>query len=456
MLPNVLLRHSLSRNLLRIIRYGIHNAHSSTLSDAFYNSEQKELQKTVKNLIDREINPYVQEWEKSKQFPASLIMKKFGDAGLLGISKPIEYGGLGLSYKYHLAFVEALSQIRAGGVKMGIMVQTDLSTPALSKYGSEKLKEDFLTPAITGDMVTCLGVSEPSAGSDVAGMKTRVVRKGNDLIINGQKMWITNSFQADWMCMLASTSEGHPHRNKSLIIVPMNEPGVIKAQKIEKLGMHCSDTGLIFFEDVRVPASYIIGEKGKGFTYQMEQFQVFQSIGTLSLWYFVFKAFVTIKSYFKCQSVQVHNFFNIQDERLAVAAGTLMSLQNSLNDTVTYTRTREAFKQPILSNQYVHFKLAELQTEIELFRALTYETSSMMERGEDVTLYASMLKLKAGRLQREVTDTCLQFWGGMGYSDEVPISRAYRDGRLASIAGGADEVMLGIISKLMGILPSKQ
>merc|ERR1712179_583975 len=131
-------------------------------------------------------------------------------------------------------------------------------------------------------------------------MKTRVVRKGNDLIINGQKMWITNSFQADWM--LASTSEGHPHRNKSLIIVPMNEPGVIKAQKIEKLGMHCSDTGLIFFEDVRVPASYIIGEKGKGFTYQMEQFQ---------------------------------------DERLAVAAGTLMSLQNSLNDTVTYTRTRE-------------------------------------------------------------------------------------------------------------------
>ena len=153
-------------------------------------------------------------------------------------------------------------------------MQTDLSTPALAKYGSDKLKKEFLAPAIKGDMVTCLGVSEPSAGSDVAGMKTKAVRKGDDLIINGQKMWITNSFQADWMCMLASTSEGHPHRNKSLIIVPMNEPGVIRSKKIEKLGMHCSDTGLIFFEDVRVPASNIIGEEGKGFTYQMEQFQV--------------------------------------------------------------------------------------------------------------------------------------------------------------------------------------
>ena len=266
--------HKLSRASLQIIGFKVSRPYSSALANSFYNSEQKELQKTVKSLIDQEINPYVEEWEKAQQFPASSVLKKFGEAGLLGICKPAEFGGLGLNYKYHLAFMEALSHIGAGGVKMGIMVQTDLSTPALSKYGSDMLRNEFLAPAIKGDMVTCLGVSEPAAGSDVAGMKTKAVSKGDDLIINGQKMWITNSFQADWMCMLASTSEGHPHKNKSLIIVPMNEPGVIRSKKIEKLGMHCSDTGLIFFEDVRVPASYIIGEEGKGFMYQMEQFQV--------------------------------------------------------------------------------------------------------------------------------------------------------------------------------------
>ena len=274
MSPAMVLGPKLTKLSFPIIKFSSLRPYSSALSNAFYNSEQKELQKTAKHLIEQHINPYVNEWEKAKQFPASSILKKFGDAGLLGICKPAEYGGLGLSYKYHLAFIEALSHIGAGGVKMGILVQTDLSTPALAKYGSDKLKKEFLAPAIKGDMGTCLGVSEPSAGSDVAGMKTKAVRKGDDLIINGQKMWITNSFQADWMCMLASTSEGHPHRNKSLIIVPMNEPGVIRSKKIEKLGMHCSDTGLIFFEDVRVPASHIIGEEGKGFTYQMEQFQV--------------------------------------------------------------------------------------------------------------------------------------------------------------------------------------
>jgi citronellyl-CoA dehydrogenase len=238
-------------------------------------------------LAKNDVNPYVDEWEKSKIFPARTILKKFGNAGLLGINKPVEYGGLGLSYKYHLAFVEALANIRAGGVKMGIMVHTDMSTPALSNYGNKQLKEKYLVPAINGDMVSCLGVSEPSAGSDVASMKTKAVRKGDDLIINGQKMWITNSLQADWMCTLVSTSEGHPHRNKSLVIVPMNEPGVIKAKKIEKMGNHCSDTGLIFLEDVRVPASYIIGEEGKGFTYQMEQFQVINKLCFMSICYFV-------------------------------------------------------------------------------------------------------------------------------------------------------------------------
>jgi len=388
---------------------------ASTLADSFYNEEQKELQKTVKKLIDAEINPKADKWEKDKMFPAHEVFKKFGDQGLLGINKPTEYGGLGLSYKYQMAFGEAMGNIRSTGVCMALGVQTDMATPALAKFGSEQLKQDFLAPAITGDMVACVGVSEPGGGSDVASCKTTAVPKGDDLVINGQKMWITNSLQADWMCLLANTREGKPHMNKSLIIVPMDSPGVIKAKKIEKMGMHSSDTGLIFFEDVKVPASNIIGEEGMGFTYQMLQFQ---------------------------------------EERLAAASGALAPLQNAINETIDYTRTRHAFGQPLLNNQYLHFRLAELQTELELFRALTYQAADAMERGEDITLYASMLKLKCGRLSREITDSCLQFWGGMGFSDEVYVSRLYRDLRLYSIGGGADEVMLGIVCKLMGILPS--
>jgi len=388
---------------------------ASTLADSFYNEEQKELQASVKKLIDAEINPHADKWEKEKMFPAHEVFKKFGEQGLLGINKPTEYGGLGLSYKYQMAFGEAMGNIRSTGVCMALGVQTDMATPALAKFGSEELKRNFLAPAITGDMVACVGVSEPGGGSDVASCKTSAVRKGDDLVINGQKMWITNSLQADWMCLLANTREGKPHMNKSLIVVPMDSPGVIKAKKIEKMGMHSSDTGLIFFEDVKVPAANIIGEEGMGFTYQMLQFQ---------------------------------------EERLAAASGALAPLQNAIDETIEYTRTRHAFGQPLLNNQYLHFRLAELQTELELFRALTYQAADAMERGEDVTLYASMLKLKCGRLSREITDSCLQFWGGMGYSDEIYVSRLYRDLRLYSIGGGADEVMLGIISKLMGILPS--
>ena len=247
---------------------------ASTLADSFYNEEQKELQASVKKLIDAEINPHADKWEKEKMFPAHEVFKKFGDQGLLGINKPTEYGGLGLSYKYQMAFGEAMGNIRSTGVCMALGVQTDMATPALAKFGSEELKRNFLAPAITGDMVACVGVSEPGGGSDVASCKTSAVRKGDDLVINGQKMWITNSLQADWMCLLANTREGKPHMNKSLIVVPMDSPGVIKAKKIEKMGMHSSDTGLIFFEDVKVPAANIIGEEGMGFTYQMLQFQV--------------------------------------------------------------------------------------------------------------------------------------------------------------------------------------
>src|SRR4029079_7327996 len=244
-----------------------------------FTQEHEEIRRTMKKFIDAEINPHVDEWEAAEQFPAHEVFKKLGDMGMLGLTKPEAYGGAALDYSYSMVFAETLGQIRCGGVPMAIGVQTDMATPALARlrsdemreavlppalarFGSDELRKEFLTPAIAGDMVTCIGVSEPGAGSDVASIKTTARKDGGDYVINGQKMWITNSLQADWMCLLANTSEGAAHKNKTLIILPMNTKGVVKAKKIRKIGMMSSDTGLIHFDDVRVPQRYRIGEEG--------------------------------------------------------------------------------------------------------------------------------------------------------------------------------------------------
>ncbi|HLN11324.1 MAG TPA: acyl-CoA dehydrogenase family protein, partial [Xanthobacteraceae bacterium] len=315
------------------------------------------------------------------------------------------------------AFCEALGALKSASVGMAIGVQTDMATPALARYGSDELREEFLRPSIAGDVVACLGVSEVGAGSDVASINTRARRDGDDYVINGGKMWTTNGTQADWICLLANTGDGAVHRNKSLICVPMRTAGVRIARKLDKLGMRASDTAQIFLEEVRVPQRYRIGEEGMGFIYQMQQFQ---------------------------------------EERIWGAAGGLVSMERAILDTIDYTGQRIAFGKSILDNQVVHFRLAELQTKIELLRSLIYRTVEDYIGGADVTQLASMAKLTAGRLKREVYDSCLQYWGGMGFMTETEISRMYRDGRLTSIGGGADEVMLTIIAKGMGILPGQR
>jgi citronellyl-CoA dehydrogenase len=379
--------------------------------------EHEELQRNLKRFIDDEINPHVDEWEAAEIFPAHEVFKKLGTLGYLGLTKPQAFGGAGLDFSYAVAMAETLGHIQCGGLPMAIGVQTDMATPALALFGSDALRQEFLAPAISGDMVGCIGVSEPGAGSDVASVKTTARKDGDDYIINGGKMWITNSLQADWMCLLANTSEGPAHKNKSLIIVPMNTPGITVAKKIRKIGMMSSDTGLIHFDDVRVPQRNRIGEEGLGFTYQMQQFQ---------------------------------------EERLWAAANAIQSLTNCIEQTIAYTGERMAFGKSILDNQTVHFKMAELKTEVESLRALTYLATEYFLAGKDVTEWASMAKLKAGRLLRTVPDSCLQYWGGMGFTWDNLVSRLYRDGRLASIGGGADEVMLGIISKHMHTLPKKR
>jgi len=379
-----------------------------------FTPEHEELKRTIERFVEQELNPHVDEWEEAGIFPAHEVFRKLGELGLLGLTKPEAYGGAGLDYSYSVLMAETLGNIRCGGVPMAIGVQTDMATPALARFGSDELRAEFLAPAIAGQAVACIGVSEPGAGSDVASIRTTARRDGDDYVINGGKLWITNGTQADWMCCLANTSEGSPHRNKSLIIVPMRSKGVSVERKLRKIGMNSSDTAQIHFDDVRVPRRHLIGEEGHGFTYQMLQFQ---------------------------------------EERLWGAANALKGLDNAVRDTVEYTRSRKIFGRPVLDNQVVHFTLAELQTEIEALRALVYRATELYVAGQDVTQLASMAKLKAGRLTREVADKCLQYWGGMGFTWENPVSRLYRDGRLASIGGGADEVMLSILCKTMGTLP---
>jgi len=328
-----------------------------------FTTEHRALEDTVIKFCDKEINPFVAEWEAAEQFPSHALFKKLGNLGLMGLKYPEEFGGAGLDFSYSMVMAEALGQCNCGGVPMAIGVQTDMATPALARFGTDELRREYLAPTIAGDYVACLGVSEPGGGSDVAALKTSARTEGSDYVINGSKMWITNGLQADWCCLLANTSEGPAHKNKSLIVVPMDAKGITR-QKIRKIGMHSSDTAQLFFDDVRVPRRNLIGQEGLGFTFQMLQFQ-------------------------------------------------------------------------------------------EALRALVYRAVELYIGGKDVTRLASMAKLKCGRLSREVADSCLQYWGGMGYTADNPIAQAYRDSRLISIGGGADEVMLGILCKLEGTLPGR-
>jgi citronellyl-CoA dehydrogenase len=371
---------------------------------------------TVRQFIDQEINPYVDQWEEAEIFPAHDLFKKAGDLGLLGLSYPEEYGGMGGDYWYNLALAEELSRCRGGAIPMAITVQTDMATPALNQYGSHELKKRFLEPAIRGDAVCSIAVTEPGAGSDVASIRTKAERDGDHYIINGSKMFITNGVQADWVCLLARTTPGTGFRGMSLIIVPTDTPGFSVSKKLKKMGNWASDTAELALDNARVPVSYRIGEEGQGFVYQMQQFQ---------------------------------------NERLISAVGAAGGAEKILKMTIEYCRGRKTFGKPLIENQWIYFKLTELLTEVEFLRQMCYHCGRIMDRGEDYTREASMAKLKAGRLVREVADTCMQFHGGMGYMEEYPLARYYRDSRLLSIGGGADEIMLGIIAKFEGIFPPR-
>ena len=382
-----------------------------------FTSEHDALRRTTRQFVENEINPFTAEWAAAGRLPIHEVLKKMGDWGLLGICKPEENGGLALDYSYNLVVAEELGAINSGGVALAMGVQTDMATPAIARFGSKELRDEFLTPAVAGEKVAAIAVSEVQAGSDVAALKTTATKDGDDYIINGHKMWITNSLQADFFCLLANTSDGKPHFNKSMIVVPAKTPGISFSEPLDKLGMRSSTTAQVFFDNVRVPQRNLVGTEGMGFMMQMLQFQ---------------------------------------EERMWGAANAMGGMLNCIEKTIQYTRERTTFGQPLIDNQYIHFRFAELMTEVEALKALNYRACELHIAGEDVTQIASMAKLKAGRLTREVADSCLQFWGGNGFMNDNPAAQFYRDGRLVSIGGGADEIMLGIICKLMDTLPGKR
>ena len=377
-----------------------------------FTEEHLAFRKMVRQFVEKEIQPYVIEWEKAGFFPAHDLFGKLGELGLLGLEYDTEYGGQGADHLYTVILREELGRIDAGGVPMAIGVQTDMATPSLHRFGSHELKRSYLTPAITGDMVCSIAVTEPAAGSDVAGLRTRAVRDGDDWVINGSKLYITNGTQADWICLLARTSDEPGARGFSQIVVPTDVPGFAVSRKLDKLGMRSSDTAELTFTDLRVPVANTIGEIGRGFQQQMAQFQ---------------------------------------NERMSAAYDRVGGLQQALDRTRDYLKIRKAFGRALIDNQHIAFELAHLYARLDMLKHYNYACAEAYMRGEDTTRYATVAKLTIGRLSRDVAAACLQFHGGIGYMEETWTARFLRDMTLTSIGGGADEVMLQVLTKLEGL-----
>jgi citronellyl-CoA dehydrogenase len=376
-----------------------------------FTADHEAFRKTVRAVVEREIEPHVDAWEAAGMFPAHELFPKLGEAGLLGLEYDPEFGGQGADHSYTVILGEELGRVGCNGVPMAISVQTDMATPSLHRFGTAELKRRYLVPACRGEMVASIAVTEPDAGSDVASIRTRAVRDGDEWVVNGTKLYITNGAQADWLCLLVRTSDEGGARGMTQLVFPTDTPGFSVSRKLQKLGNWSSDTAELSFIDCRVPVANTIGEVGRGFQQQMQQFQ---------------------------------------NERMIAAYIAVGAMERAIERTAAYLRDRRAFGAPLLDNQYVQFTLAELVAELDLLRHYNYACAEAYLRGEDTTRFATVAKLTAGRLVRRVADTCIQFHGGIGYMEETWTSRFFRDSRLLSIGGGADEVMLRILSRTEG------
>ncbi len=375
----------------------------------YFNEDHEALRKLVKKFVDNEINPFIDEWEEQGKIPLHDLFKKMGDLGLLGIRYDPEHGGQGLDYWFDTVFLEELGHCHGLGVPMAIAVQTHMATPAIAEFGNDHLKETYLKPSLSGDLVAAVAVTEPEAGSDVAALRTKAVKDGDSYVINGSKTYITNGTQADYITTLARTSDGPGYHCFGLFVVPTSTPGFEVSKKLDKMGMRSSDTAELFFDSVRIPVENLIGEEGEGFIYQMKQFQ---------------------------------------HERFSVLPFSYIALRDVVDMTVEYIRERIVFGKPLIAKQVLRHRIADWVTEIECLKQLTYHIVRMKMEGLDVTREVSMGKLYMAQIAKGIVDGCLQMHGGMGFMNEMLISRIYRDVRLASIGAGADEVMREIISRI--------
>jgi citronellyl-CoA dehydrogenase len=365
----------------------------------------------VADFVKKEINPNVDQWEEEGFVPLKPLFKKMGALGFLGLRYAPAYGGEGMDYWYDTVFLEELGHIRALGLSVAITVQTHMATPAIAEFGSEELKQTYLKAAIAGDLVGAIAVTEPGAGSDVAALQTSAKKDGDAYVLNGSKMYITNGTQADFFTLLARTSEAPGYHSFSLFVVPSSLPGVTVGRKLDKLGARISDTAELFFTDVRVPKKNLIGQEGEGFIYQMQQFQ---------------------------------------HERFSLLPFTCIAISDILRMTVEHLRGRVVFGKPLIARQVLRHRLADWTTENECLRQLIYHIVRLKSEGVEATREISMGKLIAGQLLNKVAGGCLQMYGGLGFMNEMLISRYFRDARGLSIGGGADEVMREVICKMQG------
>jgi citronellyl-CoA dehydrogenase len=373
----------------------------------------------VRAFAEKELAPHAEEWEADECFPA-WVFKRAGDLGILGAHFPEEHGGAGLDYWFSIAKAEELPRCRAGGVSMGLLVQSDMATPCISDLGTKEQIEEFLKPALAGDKIVALGVSEPAAGSDVAGIRTVAKRDGDDYVLNGQKTFITNGTRASFVTLLAKTAPDKGAHGCSFFLVPTDLKGFGVAKKLKKIGNKSSDTAELFLEDVRVPKRYMLGEENMGFMYLMQNFQT---------------------------------------ERLIAAVGAVAGAFLVMDYSINYGRDRVAFGKPIIKREVWQHKFVDLFTRLEGAKAFNYKCVDHYNEERyvkkqplsfETVKLISMAKILAGDVAHDVMDTCLQFHGGWGYIEDYPIARAWRDQRLLRIGGGTTETMKYYLAKLMG------
>ena len=386
--------------------------HGSKSRHFIFNDEHDQLRDSIARFVEKELAPHAEEWEETT-FP-DWVFTRMGELGFLGLSYPEEYGGQGGDYFSNLVLAEEIGGARSGGLAMGVAVHTDMATPPIHLFGTEHQKQDYLVPCIKGEKISCLGITEPDAGSDVAGIRTRAVRDEatGEWVINGSKTYITNGHRSDFIVLVTKTDPDAGYDGFTLFLVDMDLPGVVREKKLEKLGMHASDTALLAFNDVRVSDDAILGEIGKGF---------------------------------------YHIMWELQGERLIGAAGCVAGAQRAFDKTREYALERKAFGREIGHFQVIRHKFAEMATKIESARQMVYTTAWRFNNGEYPVREISMAKLHASRVAVEVADECIQIHGGAGYMKEYGIERVWRDMRLNRIGAGTDEIMLDVIGRSYGL-----